>query len=208
MKICIISSGRAGSTSLYNAFKEHLNGDFYVITEPFNEDIERVIPIERDQFNHIKKFENVLIKTLVFQTPPNVEINEYYEWLFNYFDHVILLDRKDKKLQAESYAYLRHTNESDWHYKKKRYNMSKVPKQFLDEVYDGVIRLENKLNEISLKYNHKIYFYEDIFIKKDQEIIDEIFKSVQIEKKNNIIEKWIISDYMKVRVEEPRVKLI
>jgi hypothetical protein len=36
MKICIISTGRAGSTSLYHLIKKHLPIDYYTITEPWN----------------------------------------------------------------------------------------------------------------------------------------------------------------------------
>lgn len=101
MKICILSTGRAGSTSLFNAMKAHLDESYYSIAEPFNKNFNRVISIVEDQYNHIQKFENSLIKTIVFQHPPEIEKDSYHDWLFEYFDKVILLDRRDKKLQGK-----------------------------------------------------------------------------------------------------------
>ena len=208
MKICILSTGRAGSTSLYNAFKLHLSNDYYSITEPFNYDMKRMSPIEENQFDYINNCENVLIKSIITQIPPNMDMDSYYEWTFNFFDYVVLLDRRDEKLQSESFAFLRYTNETDWHLKKKRYNMSKVPKEFLNEIHNGVIRFKKILTDLSVKYKHKIYYYEDIFIEHNRKIIEEIFKGITNKIDEDIITRLIISDHMKVRIDEKVNKLI
>ena len=59
MKICILSTGRSGSTSLYDAIKKHLNEDYYCISEPFNLIHNRMIKIEENQFDIISKKDNV-----------------------------------------------------------------------------------------------------------------------------------------------------
>lgn len=209
MRICILSTGRAGSTSLFSAIKTHLNNDYYSVMEPFNYTMQRdgnLTPTK--EFEKINKLQNSLVKTIVFQTPEEIEIDKLHDWIFNFFDKVILLDRRNDKSQCESYAYLRYTKQLDWHIEKKRYKMDKVPLDYFNEVRDWVEKYKILINELSIKYNHKIYYYEDIFIEHKKEIIDEIFESLNIIPNDNIIEKWIISNDRKVRIDDNEIKLL
>jgi hypothetical protein len=208
MKICILSTGRAGSTSLYNAFISHLGNEYYSITEPFNIEIKRTRKVENNQFEYINNCEKICIKTLVNQIPSNMEKDVYYEWLFNFFDYVILLDRRNKILQTESFAFHRYTNDENWHLIQKRYNINIIPSDFIDNIHNEVIMFEDILKKLSIKYKHKIYYYEDIFIDNDKKLIEEIFSNITSNIDEDIIHRLIISDKMKVRIDDIKTKLL
>lgn len=208
MKICILSTGRAGSTSLFNVIKAHLSSDYYSICEPFNLKFDRVVKIDESQYNYIQKFENSLIKSIVFQNPPEIEHEAYHDWLFSYFDKIILLDRRDKKLQSESFAYHIHTKQIDWHLIKKRYKLSNIPKEFMDEINERVEGSTTEIDEIAKTYNKKVYYYEDIFIEHNLDLIKEIFDEINITINDDLINKWIISNERKVRIDDKVTKLI
>ena len=55
MKICILSIGRSGSTSLYNVIRHHLKSEYYCISEPFNFSYNRVNKIEENQKRKVKE---------------------------------------------------------------------------------------------------------------------------------------------------------
>lgn len=112
MKICIITTGRAGSTSLYNLIEKHLPLNYYCRPEPFYGTSKHV-----DQKLVIESEENVLIKTLIGQTQKNFNLEDMDVWLFKNFDKIILLDRLDKQLQVESFSYHSY-NKGNWHEKK------------------------------------------------------------------------------------------
>ena len=207
MKICIVSTGRAGSTSLYNLIKNHLTKDYYTITEPFNEKIDRVSEIASDQLGFISKRENVLIKTIINQRPQNTTEDFIDEWIFSFFDRIILLDRVDIKSQVESFAYLVHIDTKIWHLKQ-TYNLSKVPEEVIQEWYEKVNYSKERINHYSKKHNKKIYYYEDIFIEKNNETIKEIFDYLEITMNPKLVEEWIFSDEKKVRMPEGKRKLL
>lgn len=207
MKICILSIGRSGSTSLYNAIKRHLSNEFYCISEPFNHSYNRVIQIDKNQFEVIESKENVLIKTIINHKPDEKDLDFFNDWIFTFFDKVILLDRLDKKSQIESFSFLMHTNSKSWH-KKQYYEMSTIPQKVIDE-WD--LRIDNyklKLSELSKKFNKKIFYYEDIFLKKDSTTIKEIFDYLEIKIEQNIIDEFITSENHKVRLDKKNNKLI
>jgi hypothetical protein len=207
MKICILSIGRAGSTSLYKTIKEHLTNEYYCIAEPFNSSFKRVNPIEKNQFDYISKKDKVLIKTIINFKPEDMNEENFYDWIFTFFDKVILLDRLDNKSQIESFSYLIHTKSKSWH-KKQFFDMSLISPDVIKE-WDVNIRNHKKtMNDLCVKYNKKIYYYEDIFLIKNPIVIDEIFEYLEIIKNPNIVEKYILSDEHKVRMDKRNNKLI
>lgn len=207
MRICIISTGRAGSTSLYNLIKNHLDRGYYTITEPFNDKIKRIISIEPNQFEFITNKTNVLIKTITDQKPIDTTNEFIEEWIFSFFDKIILLDRSNIKEQAESFAYLIHTNNESWHVKQS-YKMSLVPDEIISEWEDRLLSNKNLISTYSKKYNKKLYTYEDIFINKNIETLKEIFEYLAIDLKYDLVNEWIFSDEKKVRISENKNKLI
>jgi hypothetical protein len=207
MKICILSIGRCGSTSLYTAIVKHLTRHYYCVGEPFNDKINRIFKIDENQFDLISKKENVLIKTILTHKPNGMDSNTFNNWLFTFFDKIILLDRLDKKSQAESFSYLVHTKNKEWH-TRQFYNMSLVPNGFIEEWDHRLDNLKKTLGELSIKHNKKIYYYEDIFVDKNMDIINEIFDYLELEIKHDIINEYILSDDRKVRLKEKKNKLI
>jgi hypothetical protein len=207
MKICILSIGRAGSTSLYNTIIRHLGKGYYCIGEPFNDKINRINKIEKNQFDLISKKENVLIKTILTHKPNGMDNDTFNDWIFTFFDKIILLDRLDKKSQAESFSFLIHTKKEEWH-KKQFYDISLVPKNFIDEWTDRLENLKKTLLDLSIKYNNKIYHYEDIFVYKNKDVINEIFDYLEITMDENIVNEFILSDNCKVRLNEKNNKLL
>ncbi len=207
MKICIVSTGRAGSTSLYNLIKAHLTKDYYTITEPFNEKINRVNEIDSNQLEFISKHKDVLIKTITNQKPLDKTDDFIEEWIFSFFDKIILLDRIDKKSQIESFAYLTHSNNKFWH-TKQVYKLSTVPEDVINEWDERVTYSKKTLTDYSKNHNKKIYYYEDIFIKKNIETIKEIFDYLKINMNTQLVEEWVFSDEKKVRLSEIKTKLL
>lgn len=206
MKICIISTGRAGSTSLYELLSEHLPTDYYFGLEPFNT-MSRPIGYDINQKSIIESEKYALIKTLVDQTQPDIDIDDMHNWLFEHFDEIILLDRLNKQLQIESFSYQTYTNNFRWH-DKKRYRMELVPNEVIEL---NVKRLEystNKINELSKRYNKKIYYYEDIFLDNNRKIIDEIFGVINKTPNENLLNLWVISNEKRVRLKDEELKIL
>jgi hypothetical protein len=206
MKICILSTGRAGSTSLYNLLEKHLPSNYYCCLEPFNPGMDKHVDVNVNQKLVIESEENVLIKTLIGHTQENIELEDMHVWLFNNFDKMILLDRLDKQLQLESFSYQSY-NKGNWH-EKKRYRMEMVPKDIIDTNIKRLEHSTNKINELSKRYNKKIYYYEDIFLDNNIETINEIFNLINETPNKELLNFWVISDKKRVRVKDDEIKLL
>jgi hypothetical protein len=203
MKICILATGRCGSTSLYSCIKEHLNVEYTFLEEPF------------DRYKTTKKgltidfnTPNVLIKTLIGQIPNEKDGMMVYEWIFQTFDKVILLDRKNKIEQVESFAFHTTNNIKDRHNRKRVYYFNSISDEVMDKWELDINIASEFLTTLSKENNKKIYYYEDLFVNKDQLIIDEIFKYLNLTPIKESIDRWIISDNKKVRITEKRDKLL
>jgi hypothetical protein len=160
-----------------------------------------------DQKSIIESKDNVLIKTLIGHTQKGIDVDDMYGWIFNHFDKIILLDRLNKKLQVESFSYQSYKNDLRWH-DKKRYRMEIVPKDIIET---NIKRLEystNKINELSKKYDKKIYYYEDIFIDNNMETITEIFNIIKQTPNQDLLNFWVISDEKRVRLNDNEIKLL
>jgi hypothetical protein len=207
MKICILSTGRAGSTSLYGVLNKHLPPNYYCALEPFNTNMNRPDGFNVNQKSIIESKDNVLIKTLIGHTQKGIDIDDMYVWLFEHFDEIILLDRLDKQLQVESFSYQTYKNDLRWH-DKKRYRMELVPKDIIET---NVKRLEystNKINELAKKYNKKIYYYEDVFLDNNIETINEFFNIIKQTPNQDLLDFWVISDEKRVRLNDDEIKLL
>jgi hypothetical protein len=200
MKICILSFGRTGSTSLFRAIFKHLGQDFYRACEPFNYSALKFGQKDENAFEHMCNQNNVFIKTHIHHGPKGKSIDFMHEWIFNFFDKVILLDRKDTIALTESHAYMMYSKSKDWH-SKQFYDISTIPTEFIKEWETRICEYKKTINELSIKYDKKIYYYEDIFLDKNMEIIDEIFNYIEIKPNFRIIENDILSDNNKVRLE-------
>lgn len=207
MKICILSTGRAGSTSLYHILKEHLPSNYHCRLEPFNPGMDKDVDVNINQKLVIESEENVLIKTLIGHTQENIEPEDMHVWLFNNFDKMILLDRLDKQLQVESFSHHVYKNNGGWH-EKQFYQMGMVPKDLIDTNIYGLECSTNKINELSKRYNKKIYYYEDIFLDNNIETINEIFNLINETPNKELLNFWVTSDEKRVRLRKDEIKLI
>jgi hypothetical protein len=205
MKICILATGRCGSTSLLNCIENHLHEGYSILIEPF------------DKFKKIKKnvridetTPDILIKTLVGQTPhPGKEnATQFYNWIFQTFDKVIILDRKNKTEQTESFVYHTVNNIKDKHNTKRIYNFDSISTEVIASWEFDINKASSLLALLSKQYNSKIYYYEDIFVDKNMLVINEIFDYLNITPIKEIINSWIISDDKKVRLYKKIDKLL
>ena len=153
--ILIIAVARSGSTSLASSFYK----SFEIFQEPLNhKNGLHLITYDEKKWNDLIKRKNIVVKTGVLSRPIHVPKTDspFIEHSLKYFDHVILLDRKDENLQKQSWERMLDARKSKptdikWMYKTKFY-----------------------LREISEKYNLKIHYYEDIFYGDSEKFLDEI----------------------------------
>jgi hypothetical protein len=204
MKIALLTTARSGSTSLFYLIKSHLkkdNSDYVCVTEPFNNKW-------RDYMGH-KKFmqsdfinkTNIFIKTFVNQIPIDVvnENEEYWNWFITYFDKIILLDRKDKQLQSESLKYHeKQKNPKSWHIKQ-YYDLSNITENEIEITKNKLINEVDRLYKFS-NLGYPIFYYEDIFIKKDKIKIKEMFNYINLKLDDMLYEKHIKSDNGRIRL--------
>jgi ABC-type uncharacterized transport system ATPase subunit len=66
----------------------------------------------------------------------------------------------------------------------------------------------NKINELSKKYNKKIYYYEDIFLDNNHKILDEIFSSINRIPNEKLLNLWVISNEKRVRLKDEELKIL
>lgn len=168
MKTLIISSGRAGSTSLQMGLHASIKGST-ICFEPFSDRYEPFIN-NKDLYNEhllelIKITEPLIVKSLIFQPShnhtefidktPNFYIDFYLNYM-TYFDKHILLMRKDQVKTSESLAFSI-TNDK-WH-EPYTYSLNKDTTPELNKVklYNSI------LEKISTKTNIPITYYEDLF---------------------------------------------
>ncbi len=68
----------------------------------------------------------------------NSESN-YWEWFFQYFDKIILLDRQNKTLQSESFLYHMSMQDStSWH-RKQFYNLNNISHEQINDISKNLL---------------------------------------------------------------------
>lgn len=204
MRIAILASERTGSTTLYNFLKNHLiNSQYHCHCEPFNSVLKdkinrKVYPIE---FYNDKN--NVLIKTFLnnLHIPPNTIVSDYWEWFFNYFEKIILLDRRDKNLQSESFSYHESNNDVLSWQRKQFYDMSKIDKLNIEN-RKKIFTEESKILFEYSKKGYPLFYYEDIFLNKDMSVIKSMVDYINLPLNNDHYKNFILLDTYKVRLSE------
>lgn len=198
MKICLLANPRTGSTSLYGLIKSHLSLDYHSVSEPFNPNY---MKYNLDDHNHlidIESLDNVFFKHICCQYPEKYENREtWYKWLFNNFDKVVLLDRKDRVAQSESFVFQETKNRASWHIRS-YYDLTNIDKSKIDRrieilEQDGQFLLENT-NKFPL------FYYEDLFVDKNIEKINELFQYLNLSPIQKHINTFIYSETKKVRI--------
>jgi hypothetical protein len=173
------------------------------VSEPFNNHWRDKIELPTYDTDFFEDKDNIFIKTFVSknQKPKSMMDNEegFWKWFFGYFDKVILLNRLDKDLQSESLTY--HMKANDIHSWQKRqfYDLSNITKEELENSKNTLLKESEMLYNFS-KMGYPIYHFEDIFVKKDKSVIEDMFRYVGIELKTPIYEKFVGTDLYQVRI--------
>lgn len=214
MRIGIICNGRSGSTSLFyyiNCCLINEKKKYKLFFEPFN----YVNPDRDDKIKKIEPFynqENVLLKTFIDENNYPYESfknsKDYWGWFFTYFDKIIVLERENKRLQAESLYYhiklsKNRTVSPHWH-KPKFYDLSVEDEKHIVAITKHLEFDSEHLKKIS-DMGYLLTTYEDIFIRKNFKKINDYLGIGLCEKCEN---EWITSPYKKVRLEKKSNNLI
>lgn len=205
MRIAILTSARSGSTSLFRLIEEHLDSSNYVlISEPFNNHYWKVTGKSFD-YTYFENKNNVLIKTFIgnSQIPKSFtnNVNKYWDWFFQYFEKIIILDRQNKQLQSESLVYhLKKKYLKNWH-QKDYYDLTDIKPEDIKKTKKILIGDSEKMHLIS-KRGYPIFYYEDIFIKKNKKIINDLFNYIEVALSEAMYQKYVFNDTFKVRLNE------
>lgn len=206
MRICILSNPRTGSSSLYGLVERHLPKEYYSVSEPFNPKYMEIISDNRDHINYIESSNNVFLKTITYQYPTKYESKElWYEWLFTNFDKVILLDRQDRVSQSESFVYHDTKNSSNW-FINSYYDLSDIDESIIKDRIEMLSKDAEILIEKSKDF--PLFYYEDLFVKKDRKKINELFEYLELTPIQKYVDFFIYSDSKKVRRETKNTDLI
>lgn len=183
-----------------------------MIIEPFNSDLDGYIM----DINSIINFKNLLIKNLFLigndEYPKDsfANVYEYFEWCFSYFDKIIILDRKDKIAQSESFV----VNETairergiGWH-TPKIYDMSKIDSSYIETMINRYTESSKILHNISQNKGYPIFYYEDIFLEHNIDVVKNILGYLEVELILDSYQKFILSPYRRVRIEKSNKKLL
>ena len=212
MRIAIVCNGRCGSTSLFQYINNCLliqHKKYNTFFEPFNFKNKSIISDKHFKIDEIVNKKNVLLKTFIdieyYPYESFENSNDYWDWFYSFFDKIIILERKNKRLQSESFVY---------HIKLSK-NRTVAPGWFIPKYYDlteddesDVIELTKYLESQSLvlqsisERGYPLFYYEDIFVDKNQEIINRLNEYCEIEYNQSCIDKWINSPYNKIRLDK------
>jgi hypothetical protein len=188
MKICIISSiGRSGTTSLFDMMSLCLPRYYTCLNEPFNS------YQKGDEMNYIENAPNVLVKELLNHTVKDEVFP--YDWMYQTFDKVIVMDRRNKWEQAESHAThsYRGVNYKTWH-TRKEYDLSNIPKEYIKSLAD-------QSEDLMQYHKGNIYYYEDVFMEHNLDLLMEIMNYVGItEEPKKVLNDYFYSHKKKVRI--------
>jgi hypothetical protein len=214
MKILILGTPRSGSTSLVKFIDSHIKlSNYKMVIEPFNNSLY----FKGDSnIETLLQYENILVKNLFllgheeYPTKSFNNIYEYLKWCYSYFDKIIILDRKDKLAQSESFV----VNETSmresgigWHVPK-IYDIEKIESSYIKTMIDRYIESGEILKNISDTNNFPIFYYEDIFLNKSRKHIEFLFSYLDMEMDESNYMEWILSPYRRVRIDKNKQNLI
>ena len=144
MRILIIALPRTGSTSLlYKIAKERNLKPFF---EPFD-GTNRVVYNGED---------NCVVKTIICHHSNNFE-------LINFFDEIILLNRRNLKELIESHSYQTYFSKTNGYNSNNPYLYKTPPQEIINICTSDILNWNEQLSYISEVTNIKITYYEDVF---------------------------------------------
>lgn len=219
MKILILATPRSGSTSLVKFIDSHLKfQDYKMFIEPYairnHRDYSDKFDCETTDL--LLSHDNILIKNLMLvgydEYPSKTfnSANEYFEWCSNFFDKIIILDRKNKIAQSESFVVNEDMSRKrgiGWH-TPKVYDLDKLNKSYLSEMARRYTESGKILQELSGSKNIPMFYYEDIFLKHDIDTIKNLLSYLEIELIYDNYKEFILSQDRIVRIEKDQKKII
>jgi hypothetical protein len=217
MKIQILATPRSGSTSISKLIWSHLkefNYSFFM--EPFNLQIHSKRNINESWFESyeiVENLDNLLVKNILLsrsQEYPIKQFNsneEHIQYTSTFFDKIIVLDRKDKKAQSESFVI--NETESrlrgiDWH-QPKIYRTDNIDIKQYNDIFDMLKESETILYDFSKKHNYPLFYYEDIFIDYNMDELKRLFDYINIEMKMILINEFVLNKERRVRIDPVKV---
>jgi len=219
MRVLILGTPRSGSTSLVKFIDSHIKlSNYQMFIEPFNQNLypNKEYDIDRDTILYFTKYNNILVKSLFLLEHEEYPIKsfnsiyEYLDWCYSYFDKIIILDRKDKLAQSESFV----VNETSmrergvgWH-TPKIYDVDKIEPSYIKTMIDRYTESSEILHSISSKQKFPMFYYEDIFLEKSRKHIEELFRYLDMEMDESNYMEWILSPYRRVRIDKNKQNLI
>jgi hypothetical protein len=84
------------------------------------------------------------------------------------------------------------------------YDLSNIEQNEIDNSRSILINESNLLHSFSRK-GYPIYYYEDIYLKKDKSKIDDMFKYLDIDLNEAIYNNYVVSDAFRIRLSENEV---
>jgi hypothetical protein len=143
--------------------------------------------------NLIENNPNVLVKELLNHTVNNGVFP--YDWMYQTFDRVIVMERRNKWEQAESHAAhsYRGDNFKTWH-NRKEYDLTNIPTEYIKALAD-------QSEDLMQHHKGNIYYYEDVFMKHNLDLLMEIMNYVGItEVPKKVLNDYFYSPQKKVRI--------
>jgi hypothetical protein len=188
MKILLLYVPRSGSTSILRYFKS-VNPNYNVVNQPWSELVAELTKSNMINYKDLIKDDNIFIKSDIGSfLKEKIDL----ECVKSDFDKIIILDRKDKEKQIESFI---HAERNSSFLESNKYWLDDISKYNL---YDNKINpeiniseLKNLIPELSFKLNSKCYYYEDLFFGEFSELLnyleidyDEEYFKLYLDKKN------------------------
>lgn len=173
MKILIISLPRTGSSNLLRFFRKQ----YKLIGEPFNYGIRKNFS-QYKNIHDIIDTNNIVVKTHIHDIPVEIDKKfksnvDFYSYFCEYFNKVILLNRKNKNELKESLTYAVKNNKHDreWHqpYFCQTTNIHKDIDLHIDDINNQMLKF-SQVKEIPITW------YEDIYSGNKDVVIEAILK--------------------------------
>jgi LPS sulfotransferase NodH len=219
MKILILATPRSGSTSLVKFVDSHLKLENYkMFIEPYNDSNYKDYFDEFDceTTEPLLKYENILVKNLLlagydeYPTKTFTSVHDYFKWCGVFFDKILILDRKDKIAQSESFVInetMSRERGISWH-TPKIYDLKKINQSYLNNMIDRYTKSSKILKDISDLNKFPIFYYEDIFLEHNIDVINNLLDYLGIELNIEKYNEFILSANRRVRIEKSQKNLL
>ena len=189
MKILLLYAPRCGSTSILKYF-EKSKVEYKCFNEPWYEWMVENHHKERYVYEELISKENIFVKSS-YRTFPLP-----FEKALEDFDKVLILLRKDRKRQLESYI-VTHKQRAFLDYSRRGYWVDSITEEewsyFTKSYEEGI----NRLLDFSSKHRVPIYWYEDLYF----DSFDPLFKELDLEYNQGYYEEFL-STSKKYRIED------